>query len=151
MSDTTNTTTPTSTVVTLTHQRITADREIRRMIYDLVSVMYVPVRILEQTETSSVGCQSAAVRTSVSSSASSSLSSSTVGCQSGHACIPCGISYASASGLRRHNRTRHELIRYACRLCHRIFTRTAGLREHVLREHTQTDTPFVLMDYISSK
>ena len=122
------TTPPTPSSAVTIEQQFNADKEIKMMIQELVSVMYKPVKMTEIIETVDASCQTTI------------LTSTSVGCQSGYTCYPCGLSYANSGGLRRHMRSVHESLRYVCVVCDEIFIRPATLRAHVLRTHADALT-----------
>ena len=88
-----------------------ADTAIRSMILELIEVMFVPVRIVEDVTTRDVSCEA------------------------GYSCMPCDLTFTSSTSLRRHIRCFHEDYVYRCTICSARYTRLSTLMNHMERVH----------------
>ena len=95
-------------------QRDEADITIRNMIQQLIEVMHVPIKIIEDKVTKDVAIQT------------------------GYSCTTCDVGYSDKNGLRRHIKAVHEKYSYNCRICTASYTRLGTLLNHLKKVHSTT-------------
>lgn len=54
-------------------------------------------------------------------------------------CASCGKNYASDQGLRLHDESKHQGIKYPCNSCEKTFTQKSHWKKHVKTSHDDTD------------